>query len=1040
LGNLIINSAGETKFVSTVDAASLMTDVDTANIDVNAATNKVTIQGGRITTTGEQHYAELVVLDNAQQLTVLNTTNSNVMFDKAIVNADSASPQDLTINVGIGNVTFTGAVGEDDVVNTLATLNTPAVIKNGALGNLTINSAGETKFVSTVDAASLVTDVDTANIDVNAAANKVTIQGGRITTTGQQHYAELVVLDNAQQLTVLNTTNSNVTFDKAVVNADSTLPQDLTINAGTGHVTFNGVVGEDEVVNTPASLNTPAVIKNGALGNVAINSGGVTTFEMTVDAASVATDAAGSVVMNGGRVTTSGSQTYDNPISLGPIQTLLKASSLSFNKISATDAAANLTLISAEALALGTVELEGDLTVFTGAGGNTGGVSQVNGTWLDIKGATNFVADTKANQVASLDQANHFGGSVSYLPMKVWDMVDASNLGSWASVQVQTNGTDLTLGQTIAGALAVQTLGGSITQTGTLDIAGATEIKAGLNNLPGTPLGDITLQFSSNSFNGPVTLVGDATSLSSAGDLVFEVVRNKGNMTLSSGGSMSLGAAFVTGGNLTLNSGASLDLGVANVNGDLTVNAKGAVQVGAPVSQNSPAPFVVSGNLNIDSNGNAITQVGPLTVAKNTTLTAGAVTLADTSNSFAGTVSVTGTSADIATSQDLNLGPANVTGQFTASSANANITQTAPMTIGGAAQFNAAEDVRLIEANNVFAQTMAVNARNATVVTSNPLTLGTSTVLGDLNVNVAQGDLTQTGPLKVSGITTLATKTGNVTLTQPDNLLDGAVNVETKGTLSLTTAGPLTLDKVTTVGDTVLLTNGKVDLGTSTFGSKITVKTGGFEIMQSGPIKFGGNSNFDAGNAKIDLFNPKNQWSGSILYKGGIVMINHPQLLNAVNAGTLVVRVETNSNLQSVRVAAPSAAANSNAIGGASTSTAQQVTTSGEGSAVTVAVARPASVGETGLITVAVSSEAAAPGRSFSFSLEAHVPAVTSSNVDVRVTQVDGKPLPEWLRYEPTTKTFVATSVPPGAFPLQLKVGIGGVETLMVINEKPPGQ
>ena len=91
-------------------------------------------------------------------------------------------------------------------------------------------------------------------------------------------------------------------------------------------------------------------------------------------------------------------------------------------------------------------------------------------------------------------------------------------------------------------------------------------------------------------------------------------------------------------------------------------------------------------------------------------------------------------------------------------------------------------------------------------------------------------------------------------------------------------------------------------------------------------------------------------------------------------------------------------------------------------------------------MTVAVSSEVAAPGRSFTFSLEAHVPAATTTNTDVRVTQVDGKPLPEWLRFEPATKTFVATTVPPGAFPLQLKVGIGGVETLMVINEKPPGK
>jgi hypothetical protein len=91
------------------------------------------------------------------------------------------------------------------------------------------------------------------------------------------------------------------------------------------------------------------------------------------------------------------------------------------------------------------------------------------------------------------------------------------------------------------------------------------------------------------------------------------------------------------------------------------------------------------------------------------------------------------------------------------------------------------------------------------------------------------------------------------------------------------------------------------------------------------------------------------------------------------------------------------------------------------------------------LISVAVSSEVAAPGSSFSFSIEPHVPAVAAT-AEVKVTQVDGKPLPEWLRYEAGTKTFVATTVPPGAFPLQLKVGIGGVETLMVINEKPPGK
>ena len=321
---------------------------------------------------------------------------------------------------------------------------------------------------------------------------------------------------------------------------------------------------------------------------------------------------------------------------------------------------------------------------------------------------------------------------------------------------------------------------------------------------------------------------------------------------------------------------------------------------------------------------------------------------------------------------------------------------------------------------NTFAQPVAVDAINATLNSASALVLGPSTLTGDLKASIAQGDVTQVGPLTVGGKTDVTTTQGNVTLTNTSNSFADAVSAKTSGTLSLTTDGPLTLGEVTTVGDTVLLSQGKIDLGTSTFGAKVNVTSGGFDIIQSGPIKVGGNSNFDAGSAKIDLFNPKNTWSGSILYKGGIVMINHPQLMNAVNAGTLVVRVET-TVIQPVKVNTP--------IASPAASRAP--------AAVSVALARPALGGQTGLITVGVSADLTSPGQSFSFSIEAHVPTGTASTTDVRVSQMDGQPLPNWLRYEAATKTFVATSVPPGAFPLQLKVGIAGVETVMVINEKP---
>ena len=53
---------------------------------------------------------------------------------------------------------------------------------------------------------------------------------------------------------------------------------------------------------------------------------------------------------------------------------------------------------------------------------------------------------------------------------------------------------------------------------------------------------------------------------------------------------------------------------------------------------------------------------------------------------------------------------------------------------------------------------------------------------------------------------------------------------------------------------------------------------------------------------------------------------------------------------------------------------------------------------------------------------------------------MDGKPLPNWLRYDAANKTFTANEVPAGAFPLQLKVAVGNTESVMVIQEKPPGK
>jgi hypothetical protein len=174
------------------------------------------------------------------------------------------------------------------------------------------------------------------------------------------------------------------------------------------------------------------------------------------------------------------------------------------------------------------------------------------------------------------------------------------------------------------------------------------------------------------------------------------------------------------------------------------------------------------------------------------------------------------------------------------------------------------------------------------------------------------------------------------------------------------------------------------------------------------------------------------------LFKGGIVLINHPILINAVSAGTLNVRtIATIQTAQTVRTATPAASLSKSDASQSSNAPISSGSGSGS-SAISISVERPAAANQSGLISVSLASDIAAPGKSFSFTLEASAVSNAPAANEVRVMQMDGKPLPDWIRYEPTTRTFTANAVPAGAFPLQIRLGVGGAESVVVIQEQPP--
>jgi Putative Ig domain len=90
-----------------------------------------------------------------------------------------------------------------------------------------------------------------------------------------------------------------------------------------------------------------------------------------------------------------------------------------------------------------------------------------------------------------------------------------------------------------------------------------------------------------------------------------------------------------------------------------------------------------------------------------------------------------------------------------------------------------------------------------------------------------------------------------------------------------------------------------------------------------------------------------------------------------------------------------------------------------------------------GIISVSVPKDMATAGSGFSFPLPSQIAnTAVGSNAVISVTTITGQPIPAWLTFDSQTKTFFASSVPDGAFPLQVVVTIDGSSTTIVISER----
>jgi len=239
------------------------------------AGGSTSINGGAITTTGAQSYNDGVTV--GADLT-LSTTNGNITFGSTY---DGGS-HDLTItgSVGTGTMTFTGAV-----TNLGNATGTSLTVQAGQTGLVRfMNPVSGVSGLSFADGTSVrfdgdvtLTGGDTANSFLgNVVLDGLTFSSSQALQFGNSAAADQVTLSGGAVTIDTSAGNQAVTFTSKIDGE-----QVLTVSGGIAVTTFNGVVGG------------------------------------TIPLTSLTTDAGGSTSINGGAVTTTGAQTYNDPVTLG---------------------------------------------------------------------------------------------------------------------------------------------------------------------------------------------------------------------------------------------------------------------------------------------------------------------------------------------------------------------------------------------------------------------------------------------------------------------------------------------------------------------------------------------------------------------------------------------------------------------------------------------------------------------------------------------------------------------------------------------------
>jgi mucin-19 len=867
--DLTINSAGTTTFLAAVGGAAAGTQIGDgtgASVIIGAGAGAVTFSGTLRTATGITQ----------------SGTAAAVLFDGDVNIVGAGTATTLSGNVVLDGLTFTSAgavtvgdagtdtltLSEGNVTLAVAGVTTVNSATDGAF-DLVISSTGATTFLAPVGFNTAVGDGTGASISIGAGAGAVTFSSTLRTATGitQSGTAGLLTFDGdvnilgAGTATALSgsVTLDGLTFTSAgAVTIGDAAADVLTLSEGNVTVTSTGAGATGNVTINATVTGAQALAVNTA-GTTAFNGPVGTPAALT----SVTTDAAGTTTFAGGAVTTTGSQSYNDPATLGAGTTLTAGGSLSFG--STLNGSFDLTLAVTGA------------STFTGAVGGVAAIGDGTGAAITINstGATEFVS-TVATASGIVQAAA--AGTVTFR-----DSVTIAGTGNTDSLfnnSVVLDGLTFTSGDSVtfgsSSADVVTLSGGPVV----LAVTGTTTVTSVVNGNQ-----DLTINSTGTTAFGAAvggttaaTEIGDGTGASitfgaGAGAVTFaSTVRTQSgfsqsgtaglvtfadNVTVANGDTASTFSGSVTLDGLTFDSARGATFGDAAA--DVVTLSSGPVTLA--IDEATTFNAVVNGNqdLTINSAGTttflaavggaaAGTQIGDGTGASVIIgAGAGAVTFSGTLRTATG-ITQSGTAAAVLFDGDVN-----IVGAGTATTLSGNVvldgltfTSAGAVTVG-----DAGTDTLTLSEGNVTLAVAGVTTVNSATDGAFDLVIsstGATTFLAPVGFNTAVGDGTGAsisigaGAGAVTFSSTLRTATG-ITQSGTAGLLtfDGDVNILGAGTATAL-SGSVTLDGLTftsagavTIGDAaadvLTLSEGNVTLAVTGITTVNATVNGGVDLI-----------------------------------------------------------------------------------------------------------------------------------------------------------------------------------------------------------------